>query len=48
MPDIENTSATNNATTGAFELVTDRNEIQGKSLNVGPNVIGQLKLSWLF
>ncbi|MCX6292092.1 MAG: outer membrane beta-barrel protein [Bacteroidetes bacterium] len=48
MPDIEQTSAQNNSTTGAFELVTDPKQKQGSSMNVGPNVTGQLKLGWLF
>jgi len=48
MPDIEDESVTTNATTGASEVVADPNEIQGSSMNVGPNAIAQFKLGWLF
>jgi len=46
--DITQNSAGPNPTTGAFELKDDPTQKQGSSMNVGPNVIGQLKLGWLF
>ncbi len=48
MPDIEDESVVTNTTTGAAEIKADDKEIQGSSMNVGPNVNAKLKLGWLF
>jgi hypothetical protein len=48
MPDIEDQLNRQNQTTGAWEVVDKLKEKQGSSMQVGPNVIGQMKLGWLF
>jgi hypothetical protein len=48
MPDIESESVVANSTTGAWEVKADPKQKQGDSMQVGPNVVGQFKLGWLF
>jgi hypothetical protein len=48
MPDIEGQRVRANPTTGAAEVVDVPAEKQGKSMQIGPNAVGQLKLGWLF
>jgi len=48
MPDIEDEVVQANPTTGAAEVVAKQKEKQGSSSQLGPNVIGQFKLGWLF
>ena len=48
MPNITSERAQYNKTSGTPEVVANRDKIQGSSMQVGPNVVGQLKLGWLF
>ena len=48
MPDLKDESVVVNSTTGAYEVKADPDQKQGDSMQVGPNVVGQFKLGWLF
>ena len=48
MPDIEHSTIGQNTTSGAAEIQDQAVKKQGSSMSIGPNVLGQLKLSWLF
>jgi hypothetical protein len=47
-PDVTSESVVVNPTTGASEVKANADEIQGSSMNIGPNAIAQIKLGWLF
>jgi len=47
-PDIESEGFNVNSTSGAWELKENPLQKQGSSMQVGPNVVGKIKLGWLF